>query len=51
MESDLAPLVMITTHPSAILRQRDDRERKAAMDDFVSDLKSVAQWLARHEGT
>jgi uracil-DNA glycosylase len=51
MESDLAPLVMITTHPSAILRQRDDREPKAAMDDFVSDLESVAEWLARHEGT
>jgi DNA polymerase len=49
MESDLAPLVMVTTHPSAILRQRDDMERTAAMDAFVADLQSVARWLAQNE--
>jgi DNA polymerase len=47
MDSDLAELVTITTHPSAILRARDD-ERKAAMEQFVSDLKTVAQWLRSH---
>ena len=49
MESDLARLVMITTHPSAILRQRDEGERAAAMNDFVADLQRVADWLAEHE--
>ena len=48
MESDLAPLVMVTTHPSAILRQRDDKERADAMDAFVADLDRVARWLAEN---
>jgi uracil-DNA glycosylase len=45
MESDLAELVTITTHPSAILRQRDETDREAAMDAFVTDLAAVAVWL------
>jgi DNA polymerase len=49
MDSDLAALVMITTHPSAILRQRGDSERAAAMDAFVADLEHVARWLAENE--
>lgn len=49
IQSDLAPLVTITTHPSAILRQRDEQERTAAVNDFVADLESVADWLAEHE--
>jgi uracil-DNA glycosylase len=48
MESDLAELVTITTHPSAILRSQDDAERRAAMDQFVADLESVALWLREH---
>jgi hypothetical protein len=51
MESDLAPLVMVTTHPSAILRQRDEKERAKAMDAFVADLQSVARWLAENESS
>jgi DNA polymerase len=51
MDSDLAALVMITTHPSAILRQRDDADRAAAMDAFVADLERVARWLAQNEGS
>jgi DNA polymerase len=47
IESDLAELVTITTHPSAILRAPGGAERKAAMDQFVSDLKIVARWLDR----
>jgi DNA polymerase len=47
LDSDLAELVMITTHPSAILRARDE-ERQAAMTQFVDDLRTVARWLARH---
>jgi uracil-DNA glycosylase len=45
MESDLAKLVTITTHPSAILRAEDE-DREQAMSAFVSDLKSVASWLS-----
>jgi DNA polymerase len=48
MDSELAELVTITTHPSAILRSQDDAERKAAMDQFVEDLTTVAQWLHEH---
>ena len=47
VDSELADLVTITTHPSAILRAQDDPERKAAMDQFVSDLRTVADWLGR----
>ena len=47
MDSDLAELVTITTHPSAILRS-EDKDRAAAMDQFVGDLKNVADWLRRH---
>jgi uracil-DNA glycosylase family protein len=46
MDSDLAERVTLTTHPSAILRQRDEAEREAAMKEFVSDLRIVARWLA-----
>ncbi|MFL5865098.1 MAG: UdgX family uracil-DNA binding protein [Solirubrobacteraceae bacterium] len=45
IESDLAELVTLTAHPSAILRERDDAARAAAMEEFVSDLHQVAQWL------
>ena len=45
MESKLAELVTITTHPSAILRSQDDAERKAAMEQFVADLTIVSHWL------
>lgn len=44
MESELAALVIITTHPSAILRA-EDTEREEAMDEFVADLAKVAAWL------
>ena len=44
-ESDLADLVTLTTHPSAILRADED-ERDRAMDMFVADLTEVAEWLS-----
>jgi uracil-DNA glycosylase family protein len=47
IDSDLAELVMITTHPSAILRAGDDRERERSMGAFVEDLRTVARWLAK----
>jgi len=43
-QSDLAELVTLTTHPSAILRTPDE-ERDQAMAQFVADLKKVAAWL------
>ena len=45
IESDLAELVTVTTHPSAILRAEDE-DREDAMAQFVDDLKHVSQWLA-----
>jgi uracil-DNA glycosylase len=42
VESDLAPVVMATVHPSAILRS-DDRERELEL--FVEDLRRVAEAL------
>jgi uracil-DNA glycosylase family protein len=44
MESDLANVVTITTHPSAILRAEDE-DREEAMAAFVADLKNIASWL------
>jgi len=45
MESELAELVTITAHPSAILREREEAARGAAMDQLVADLSNVAHWL------
>ena len=42
VESELAPVVMATVHPSAILRS-DDREEEMAL--FVEDLRRVAAAL------
>jgi uracil-DNA glycosylase len=46
VESDLAQLVTATVHPSSILRAPDDEARYAAREDFVSDLETVAEFLA-----
>jgi DNA polymerase len=45
IESDLAPFVTATVHPSSILRERDDAARAEAMAAFVDDLKNVATVL------
>jgi uracil-DNA glycosylase len=47
IDSDLAPHVLATVHPSSILRQRTDEERAAAMADFIADLEVVAELMAR----
>ena len=46
MPCDLAELVTVTTHPSAILRMRGAQERAQAMKAFVADLRAVADWLS-----
>jgi uracil-DNA glycosylase len=47
VESDLAPHVVATVHPSSILRQETDADRAEAMRELVDDLKVVAKLLAR----
>ena len=46
LDSDLAPVVMATIHPAAILRARDDEARGAERRAFVGDLEAVAEVLA-----
>jgi DNA polymerase len=45
IESELAPLIMATVHPSSILRAPDDETRRTEMRRFVDDLKKVAKAL------
>jgi DNA polymerase len=45
IESDLAPLVTATIHPSAILRAPDDDARQAEREAFAADLGLVARAL------
>jgi uracil-DNA glycosylase len=46
LDSELAPIVAATIHPSAILRARDDEERAAEREAFAEDLRAVAEALA-----
>src|SRR3954470_23877417 len=46
LESELAPVVMVTVHPSSILRSRDEASRQEAYRAFVADLESVAAQMA-----
>jgi DNA polymerase len=45
LDSTLAPIVMVTVHPSSILRTRTEDERTAAMNAFVEDLRMLASRL------
>ena len=45
IESDLAPLVTATVHPSSILRQQTDEDRLAERHAFTEDLRVVAEQL------
>ena len=45
VDSDLAPLVVATIHPSAILRQPDEASRAAEREALAEDLRVVAQAL------
>jgi uracil-DNA glycosylase len=46
VESELAPVVTATLHPSAILRARDDQSREEMRATLVEDLTVVARRLA-----
>jgi DNA polymerase len=45
VDSELAPRVTATIHPSSILRQRTDEDRHREMAGFVEDLRLVASVL------
>jgi uracil-DNA glycosylase len=45
INSNLAPLVIATVHPSSILRAPDSEARHAEWERFVNDLKRIAQKL------
>lgn len=45
VQSNIAPLVMATVHPSSILRAPDDDSRHEEMRKFIDDLKKVAAQL------
>jgi uracil-DNA glycosylase len=42
IDSDLAPFVSATVHPSSILRQRDDADRRAERRAFTRDLERIS---------
>jgi DNA polymerase len=45
LDSDLAPLVAATVHPSAILRTRDEEQRRAERQRFTEDLETLVNAL------
>jgi uracil-DNA glycosylase len=45
VESDLAPAVLATVHPSSILRMPDDATRRRGYADLVTDLEVAAKLL------
>ncbi|HZH25075.1 MAG TPA: UdgX family uracil-DNA binding protein [Solirubrobacteraceae bacterium] len=46
IESDLAPIVAATIHPSAIVRDREDESRRRERQAFADDLRGVARAVA-----
>ena len=50
LESDLAPVVIATIHPSSILRGRDGDARQAQRDMLIEDLRVAAQTAATARG-
>jgi DNA polymerase len=51
LDSDLAPRVLATVHPSSILRAPDEEARALAYKGFVADLAVVATELANAGGS
>ena len=49
LQSDIAPNVMATIHPSSILRAPDDDARHEEMGRFIADLKKVAGVIHRRK--
>jgi uracil-DNA glycosylase len=51
LESELAPLVLATIHPSAILRAPDDRARRDERTTFTADIATLWQALDQRRAT
>jgi len=49
VDSPIAPHVIATIHPSAILRAPDDETRADEMKRFIADLRKVARVIAQLE--
>ena len=47
VESQFAPFVFATFHPSALLRLREEEEKEAGFKQLVGDLKLIRKALAR----
>jgi uracil-DNA glycosylase family protein len=47
IDSELAPVVGVTVHPSSILRIREDDERSQAREELASDLAFLADQMSR----
>lgn len=47
VESPLAPYVLATFHPSALLRLREEEEKEAAFEQVVKDLQLINKALGR----
>jgi DNA polymerase len=45
VESDIAPLVMATVHPSSLLRAPDDETRRREIAAFTADLQRMRERL------
>ena len=50
VSADALFIVTVTVHPSAVLRARDDDERKAAYAGFRDDLAQAFTWLEELHG-
>ena len=46
LDSDLAPVVIATIHPSSILRGRDGESRQAQRDLLIEDLRVAAETIS-----
>jgi uracil-DNA glycosylase family protein len=47
LESTLAPVVMVTVHPSSLLRLPSASDRQRERERFIQDLKTLARLAAR----
>ena len=47
VDSDLAPFVMATVHPSSLLRAPNEEARRLAIEQFTADLRTAAAVLAQ----
>ena len=46
-QSEFAPKVMATVHPSSLLRLTDDNDRRQQTERFIEDLKVAARAIRK----